>query len=331
MAVRQELRRRTSAAGRALNGEIVRVAAAVLLRADGAVLLAQRPAGKAYAGYWEFPGGKLEAGESPREALNRELREELGIVVRRASPWFIQEFVYPHAHVELHFFRVFAWGGELVGHDGQAFEWQAPGRYTVAPLLPANTRILAALALPPVYGITCAGDVGEETFLRRAERALEGGLRLIQLREKDWPLARRDALASQLVPLAHRFGAQVLLNGSPEDARRLACDGVHWTSAALTQASQRPTGMLVAASCHTRADIARAGELDLDFAVLGPVAPTPTHPEAVPLGWGGFAAMVARTRLPVYALGGLRGENVAQATDCGAQGVALRRAAWPSP
>ncbi len=197
--------------------------------------------------------------------------------------------------------------------------------------LPANTRILAALALPPVYGITCAGDVGEETFLRRAERALEGGLRLIQLREKDWPLARRDALASQLVPLAHRFGAQVLLNGSPEDARRLACDGVHWTSAALTQASQRPAGMLVAASCHTRADIARAGELDLDFAVLGPVAPTPTHPEAVPLGWGGFAAMVARARLPVYALGGLRGENVAQATDCGAQGVALRRAAWPSP
>jgi 8-oxo-dGTP diphosphatase len=314
-----------------LNGDIVRVAAAVLLRPDGAVLLAQRPAGKAYAGYWEFPGGKLETGESPRQALNRELREELGVVVRRASPWFIQEFVYPHAHVELHFFRVFAWEGELVGHDGQAFEWQAPGRYTVAPLLPANTRILAALALPPVYGITCAGDVGEENFLARAERALAGGLRLIQLREKDWPAARRDALARQLVPLAHGFGAQVLLNGSAEDARRLACDGVHWPSAALSQATRRPSGMLVAASCHTRADVARAGALDLDFAVLGPVAPTPTHPEAMPLGWDGFAAMVNGARLPVYALGGLRGEDLVQATDCGAQGVALRRAAWPSP
>ena len=313
-----------------MSAEIVRVAAAVLLRPDGAVLLAQRPEGKAYAGYWEFPGGKLEADESPREALNRELREELGIVVRRASPWFVQEFVYPHAHVELHFFRVFAWEGELVGHDGQAFEWQAPGQYTVAPLLPANTRILAALELPPVYGITCAADVGEETFLMRAERALEGGLSLIQLREKDWPVARRDALAGRLVPLAHRFGAQVLLNGTPEDAQRLACDGVHWTSATLARASQRPAGMLVAASCHTRADIARAGELDLDFALLGPVAATPTHPGAVLLGWDGFAKVVAGTRVPVYALGGLSGEDLVRATDCGAQGVALRRAAWPA-
>jgi 8-oxo-dGTP diphosphatase len=312
-----------------LNGNVVRVAAAVLLRADGAVLLAQRPAGKAYAGYWEFPGGKFEPGESPRQALDRELREELGIVVRRASPWFIQEFVYPHAHVELNFFRVHAWNGELVGHDGQAFEWQAPGSYTVAPLLPANTRILAALALPPIYGITCAEDVGEEAFLSRAERALASGLRLVQLREKDWPLDRRDALAQRLVPLAHRFGAKVLLNGTVDDARRLDCDGVHWPSAALAQAEQRPAGMMAAASCHTRDDVARAGALDLDFAVLGPVAATPTHPGTKPIGWEGFAALVEGTRVPVYALGGLRTEDLAVAVDRGAQGVALRRAAWP--
>ena len=312
-----------------MKGDVVRVAAAVLLRADGAVLLAQRPAGKPYAGYWEFPGGKLEPGETPAEALTRELREELGIVVRRASPWFIQQFVYPHAHVELHFFRVFSWDGELVGHDGQAFAWQAPGRYTVAPLLPANTRILAALALPLVYGISCAGDVGEEVFLVRAERALARGLRLIQLREKDWPLARRDALAQRLVPLARRFGAKVLLNGTADDARRLGCDGVHWTSAALAQAARRPTGMIAAASCHTRDELARAGELDLDFAVLGPVAVTPTHPEALPLGWDQFAVTVAGARLPVYALGGLRAEDVDNAVEHGAQGVAMRSAAWP--
>ena len=313
-----------------MSGDVVRVAAAVLLRGDGAVLLAQRPVGRAYAGYWEFPGGKLEPGEAPREALIRELREELGIVVRRASPWFIQEFVYPHAHVELHFFRVFAWDGELVGHDGQAFAWQAPGGYTVAPLLPANTRILAALALPPIYGISCAGDVGEEVFLARAGNALARGLRLIQLREKDWPLARRDALAQRLVPLAHRFGAKVLLNGTAGDARRLGCDGIHWTSAALSQASERPTDTIVAASCHTRHDLARAFDLDLDFAVLGPVAATPTHPQAAPLGWDGFAATVAGTRLPVYALGGLDSDDLTNAIDHGAQGVALRRAAWPA-
>jgi 8-oxo-dGTP diphosphatase len=304
------------------------VAAAVLLRGDGAVLLAQRPAGKPYAGYWEFPGGKLEPGEAPRDALTRELREELGIRIRGASPWFIQEFVYPHAHVLLHFYRVFAWDGELVGHDGQAFAWQMPGHYTVAPLLPANTRILAALALPPVCGITCADDVGEDVFLARAERALERGLRLIQLREKDWPVARRDAFAQRLVPLAHRFGAKVLLNGTAADARHLGCDGVHWTSVALSQATERPTDMMAAASCHTGDELARAAELALDFALLGTVAPTPTHPQATPLGWDGFATVVADTRLPVYALGGLNRDDLTIAIDHGAQGVALRRAAW---
>jgi 8-oxo-dGTP diphosphatase len=160
----------------------VQVAAAVLVRGDGQVLLAQRPAGKAYAGYWEFPGGKVEAGESTHDALVRELREELGIAVRQAFPWLVQDFVYPHAQVELHFFRVFAWTGEIVGHDGQAWAWQRPGQWTVGPLLPANTRIQNALGLPPVYGITNAGDVGEVAFIARLQRALERGTRLVAIR-----------------------------------------------------------------------------------------------------------------------------------------------------
>jgi 8-oxo-dGTP diphosphatase len=308
---------------------IVRVAAAVILRGDGRVLLAQRPEGKPYAGYWEFPGGKLEPGETPRHALDRELHEELGILVKRASPWLVQEFAYPHAHVELNFFRVFDWDGELASHDGQAFEWQTPGRYTVAPLLPANTRILAALDLPLVYGITCAEDSDEDAFLARANRALEGGLRLLQVRDKSWPLGRRIAFARSVVGLARRFGARVLWNGSAEEARDAACDGVHWASATLNAASSRPRGMLAAASCHTAADIARAGALDLDFAVLGPVAATPTHPHAEPLGWDEFARLAQATRVPVFALGGLTATDLRAAIDAGAHGVALRRAAWP--
>jgi 8-oxo-dGTP diphosphatase len=308
----------------------LRVAAAVLLRPDGAVLLAQRPAGKPYAGYWEFPGGKIESGETPHAALCRELREELDIVVRNATPWFLQEFDYPHAHVELHFFRVRAWDGELLGKDGQAFVWQTPGHYTVGPLLPANTRILAALVLPPMYGITCAGELGEDVFLERARRALAQGLSLVQLREKDWPLVRRDEFSAALLPLAHRHGAKVLLNGTAEDARRLGCDGVHWPAAVLAQALERPADLLVAASCHTREEIARAGHLALDFAVLGSVAFTPTHPTVQPLGWDGFAAAIAATRLPVYALGGMTAADLKLAITCGAQGIAMMRGAWPS-
>jgi len=309
---------------------LTRVAAAVLLRRDGQVLLAQRPAGKPYAGYWEFPGGKLEPGETPRHALDRELHEELGIVVRRASPWLVQEFVYPHAHVELHFFRVFEWEGDLASHDGQAFEWQTPGRYRVSPLLPANTKILAALDLPLVYGITCAEDSDETAFLERAERALAGGLRLVQLRDKTWPLPRRVRFARAFVPLAHRYDARVLWNGSAGEARDAGCDGVHWTAAALREARERPADLLTAASCHTREEIARAGELRLDFAMLGPIAATPTHPFATPLGWEGFERVATGCNLPVFALGGLAADDVEAAIDHGAHGAALRRAAWPA-
>jgi len=307
---------------------IVRVAAAVVLRPGGDVLLAQRPAGKAYAGYWEFPGGKLEPGETPRAALNRELHEELGITVVRASPWLVQRYVYPHAHVELHFFRVFEWQGEPHGHDNQAFAWQTPGRFDVEPLLPANTTVLRSLRLPPVYGITMADALGEEAFLARARTALANGLALVQFREKDWDEARQRALCTALVELADTHGARVLLNGSAGNARAWGCAGVHWTSAALAAATERPRDLVCAASCHTREDLAHAGSLELDFAVLGPVLPTPTHPNSRPLGWEGFAAIAEGATLPVYALGGLAPADLDVAIAHGAHGVALRRGAW---
>ncbi|HJU22793.1 MAG TPA: Nudix family hydrolase, partial [Casimicrobiaceae bacterium] len=292
---------------------IVRVAAAVIERADGRVLLAQRPPDRAYGGYWEFPGGKLEIGETPEAALARELHEELGIVVRQASPWLTQEFVYPHAHVELNFFRVRAWDGEPSGRDGQAFSWQDPFAIDVTPLLPANTRVLAALALPLIYAITCAADMGEDAFLRRARRALDNGVRLIQIREKTWKQSRRDAFAHALIGLAKPMGARVILNGSEDDARRLGCDGVHWTAAVLAAEHARPRDLLVGASCHTTDEVARAAALDVDFVILGPVFATPTHPDAVPLGWQGFAKRIVGTRVPVYALGGLARNDLDEA------------------
>ena len=307
---------------------IVRVAAAVILRGDGAVLLAQRPVGKAYAGYWEFPGGKLEVGETPAHALARELHEELGITVGRAAPWFVQEFVYPHAHVELNFFRVFEFSGEPTSHDGQAFAWQDPHRIDVAPLLPANTRVLAALVLPTVYGVTCASDLGIEAFVERARAAIDAGLRLIQVREPDLAPHARDALVREIVRLASEREVHVLLNGSADDARRLGCGGVHWTARALNAATSRPRDLMVGASCHSPVELARAAELGVDFAVLGPVLATPTHPHVTPLGFEGFATMIERARLPVFALGGLRPDDMSRALAAGAHGIAMRRFAW---
>jgi 8-oxo-dGTP diphosphatase len=309
---------------------IVRVAAAVIVRADGHVLLAQRPPGKAYAGYWEFPGGKLEAGETAQAALARELHEELGITVRHASPWLVQEFVYPHAHVELNFFRVRAWDGEFAGHDGQAFAWQDPSAITVAPLLPANARVMSALRLPAIYAITCAEDLGETAFLAFAERAFAKGVRLVQVREKTWAQARREAFAAQIMTLAAPSRVSVLWNGAVADARRLGCAGVHWTSESLASATSRPRDLIVGASCHTHDDVMRASSLEVDFVVLGPVRATPTHPGAAPLGFDGFARAARGTGVPVFALGGLTGNDLDAAIAHGAHGVAMRRNAWPT-
>jgi 8-oxo-dGTP diphosphatase len=308
--------------------KLVRVAAAVILRPDGRVLLAQRPPGKPYAGYWEFPGGKLEPGETPAHALERELVEELGIAVRDAAPWLVQEFIYPHAHVELNFFRVFAFDGEPHGHDGQAFAWQAPGAFDVAPLLPANTRVLAALQLPPVYGISCASDLGEEAFLARADVAFARGLRLVQLREKDWPIERVERFAQRLLASAAVHDARVLLNGSEDDARRLGLHGVHWPTARLMHASSRPPDLLVGASCHDARQLERAAALECDFAVMGPVRETPTHAGAGLLGWEGFERAIERTQIPVYALGGMTPDDLRAAISRGAHGIAMRRGAW---
>src|SRR5215510_11486634 len=128
--------------------DVIEVAAAVIQRPDGAFLLARRPPGKVYAGYWEFPGGKAEPGEPAARALSRELHEELGIDVETAYPWITRVFTYPHGTVRLWFFRVVSWKGEPHPREEQAIAWQKPGAATVAPMLPANAPVLASLMLP---------------------------------------------------------------------------------------------------------------------------------------------------------------------------------------
>jgi len=305
----------------------VEVVAAVLIHADGRMLLASRPPGKAYAGYWEFPGGKVEAGEALDEALLRELDEELGIRVTRASRWITREFTYPHAHVRLNFFRVWAWEGAPHAHEGQQLTWLRPGMPPPSPLLPANFPILKALALPPVYGITHAEALGE-AFLPRLDAALQRGLRLIQVRDKTLPEESRLALAREVVRRAHPYGACVLVNGTVAMARAAGADGVHLDAAALAALEQRPEVAWLGASCHDAGELARAAAIGADFALLSPVLPTQTHPGAVTLGWETFSTLAAASPIPVYGLGGLAHEDVDLAISHGAHGVALLRGAW---
>lgn len=129
---------------------LVQVVAGILLDKNGRYLLSSRPEGKPYAGYWEFAGGKVEAGESDFQALQREFEEELGIRILAATPWLTKIHSYEHAHVRLHFLWVEAdqWMGEIQSREGQKWAWQKAGDFTVAPMLPANSALLRSLSIP---------------------------------------------------------------------------------------------------------------------------------------------------------------------------------------
>jgi 8-oxo-dGTP diphosphatase len=307
---------------------VTEVVAAVLTQPDGRILLAQRPPGKVYAGYWEFPGGKVEAGESLEAALARELHEELGIVVSSAPRWITRLFTYPHATVRLNFFRVFAWQGAPHPHEGQMFSWQLPDAVEVTPLLPANFPILKALSLPPLLGISHAESLGVDTFLARLDVALHAGLRMIQLRDKSLPDDIRLQLAREAVRRARPHGARVLVNGSLELARAADADGVHLDSSAAAKLTARPDCDWIGVSCHDAAELAHAAAIKADFALLSPVLPTLSHPGAATLGWESFSALAAASPIPVYGLGGLGRDDVVLARSHGAHGVALLRGAW---
>lgn len=307
---------------------IIEVAVAILQKQDCSFLMAQRPQGKAYAGYWEFPGGKVEAGETPHHALIRELHEELGIEVNTAYPWLRREFTYPHATVRLNFFRVTSWQGDPHGREGQLLSWQCLPELTVAPILPANDPIMRALQLPQLYAISNASELGVEVFMQRLQHALNNGLRLLQIREKSWSRAELKELAMLSIKLAHASGARVLLNEDIELAKEVGADGAQLTGVQLAACKQRPDVELCAASCHNAEELKIANELELDFALLSPVLPTRSHPGATHLGWEEFASLIRTSSIPVYALGGLQLDDMESAWQKGAQGIALLRQAW---
>jgi 8-oxo-dGTP diphosphatase len=137
----------------------VDVAVGVLIKPNGDFLLTSRPPGKVYEGYWEFPGGKLEAGESVEQALRRELMEEIGITIGHATPWKVELVDYPHALVRLNFCKVFDWTGQLHMHEGQSFAWQSLP-VTVAHVLPGTIPVLDWFAQERGFvGATQAGTL----------------------------------------------------------------------------------------------------------------------------------------------------------------------------
>lgn len=307
----------------------VAVAAAVIFARDGRFLLGQRAPDTFYPGYWEFPGGKVEAGETPHAALVRELQEELGIQVHLAHPWITRRHSYEHANVTLHFFEVASWSGELQDKVHSALSWQTADATEVGPMLPANGPVLKALRLPRVMGVTEAGEVGVQAQLGALECALENGLRLVQLREPVLEPGARERFYRAAVERCRSSGALAVVNGELEMAQRVCAHGLHLPARQLTALGARPDFEWVGASCHTREELEQAATLGLDYAVLGAVRETLSHPGRRGIGWAAFAELVRELPLPVLAIGGLGKDDMLTARAAGAHGIAAIRSIWP--
>lgn len=306
--------------------------AGALVDGAGRVLIQRRASGVHQGGLWEFPGGKREPGESRREALVRELLEELGITAHEMHPLICVNHDYEALRVRLDVWRVHGWRGQVHAREGQPLAWVEPSRLHHYEFPAADRPVLGALGLPAMCLITPAPGPDEDAWLEAIARAAAAGTELIQIRA---PGIARQLLARLARAALERCRvaapqARVVINADPVLAREVGAHGVHLDSRRLWQCAARPPGvMLVGASCHDATDLAQAARVGVDFALLGPVAATATHPGAVPLGWCTFRALADAVALPVYALGGLTPADLDLARSHGAQGIAAIRGLWP--
>lgn len=334
-----------------MSKRFIDVAAGLILKPDGQLLLAQRPGNKPWSGWWELPGGKIEPNETPEDALARELNEELGIVVTQATPWVTYTHEYPETIVRLAFHRVTGWTGEPSGCEGQAIAWtDSLGTPSVSPLLPATQPPLRWLKLPDRYLLTSIGQPAHlASSLQRLSAAMDAGIRLIQFREPEWALQTDPKAQDQLysafqhvLALCREHGVYCLVNSIHPEKWAGQADGIHYRASdaiALTKQNANPhpvadiatttalPGALrgawyVGMSVHTEQDLEVARQIQADFAVLGHVLDTPSHPGRPGIGWDRFSQLNRLAGLPVYAIGGQSPETAGIAMQRGAHGVA---------
>lgn len=309
----------------------VHVAAAVIRGTDGKVLIARRADEQHQGGLWEFPGGKVEPGETVEAGLARELKEELGIEVVAARPLIKIRHDYPDKQVLLDVWEVSSFTGLPHGAEGQPLAWVSNRELPGYDFPAANQPIVAAARLPAEYLITPDG-LEMPQLLRGLQKAIAGGAKLVQLRAPNlYDPKYRDVAVDAVGLCAGK--AQLMLKGPLEWLGDFPAAGWHLTSAQLRKYASKgrpfPEDRWLAASCHSAEELTLAEQMGVDFVTLSPVQPTQSHPDAQPLGWEQARDLIEGFAKPVYLLGGVGPAQRQQAWESGAQGVAGIRAFWP--
>ncbi len=325
----------------------IHVAVAVIINPRGEVLTSLRAPHRHQGGKWEFPGGKLESGESVGQALEREIREELGLVIEDDQPLITLSHAYPDKTVCLHVHVVSAFRNlpgvhiqtDSCSREGQPLRWQAIDDLQAADFPVANRAILDALRLPDEYLISAACQEPGQ-LLQKLRKHLETGCKLVQWRPVFAPVGDADkhrtvvdTVLADALPLCRQHRAVLMLNVPGIDwPGRIGTNhhqhtGVHFNRHQLMQLDDRSierhrSFRWLSASCHDSREIRQANRLGLDFIVLSPVLQTASHPDDPPLGWPAFADLCRQAAMPVYALGGMTRQHITTARQHGARGIA---------
>lgn len=291
------------------------------------VLVARRPPDAHLGGLWEFPGGKVKAGELALDALKRELYEEVNVVAGACTPLLSFDYDYPDKSLRFMVWKIHEWSGEVMGKEGQETRWVAVSSLPAQDFPPANKGIIAACKLPPVYLITPDLDNYPPEFTSELQGYLAAGVKLVQFRSKT--TNNRASALGRILHTCRSHGAELVVNSSPAFAREVGASGVHLSSARLRQLNERPlpAGSWVAASCHDPDELHHAVEIGVDFCVLSQVRRS-AGKHGTALGWKRFSDLVGRIPIPVYALGGMKLSDLGQARVHGAQGIALISDVW---
>ena len=309
----------------------IHVVAGVLRDTRGRILLARRTEGRDLAGAWEFPGGKVEPRESPDEALARELFEELGIRIGNIEPLICVPQRYANKSIVLDVYTVQSYTGKPKGREKQALAWSPLEKLGSYPIPPADKPVVAALTLPNLLAITPEFYGDKNSYLSCIEQQLVSGVRLIQLRCKSLSTQKLKELAIDVRTLCQEHKGTLFINEDIELAKILDCP-VHLKSSQLMQndISIILSGYPFSSACHNVEELKKAESMAALFAVTGPVLKTNSHPDAEGIGWTRFAKMRNDVSLPIFALGGLGVNDISDARQHGAQGVAGIRQFWPS-
>ncbi len=299
----------------------VHVAVGLVFNAEGEVLVSRRRPGGHLGGLWEFPGGKVEAGETAAQALRRELAEELGIDARRAFPVKKVFHRYEDRAVLLDVWRVAEHAGRPRGLEGQEVAWRPLERLRPEDFPAADAPVIGVLRLPPEIAITPAAADWPEAR-RTVETLRAARAPMILFRQRHLALGDYRRWFERASALCGSGGPGLLFAHDAVREPPPGAAGLHVSAGRLARLRRRPAAGLLSASCHDLAELKRAEALGVDLALLSPVGATEKHGGAPGMGWERFRELAGQVSMPVYALGGVRRADLAAARRRGACGIA---------